>query len=272
MRMSRVIWKGSIRFGLVLVPVGLHPAEQRRDMSFDLLDRRDHAPIGYRKVNKLTGEEVPNEEIVKAFRKDDGTYVEMDPEDFEKASPEKSRTLDISTFVDMKDIPPPYFDSPYYLEPLKEGEKPYALLREALRESGRAGVAQFVLRTRGRMALLFPDKDVLVLNLLRYAHELREPRGLNLPSVELASLGLSDKELKMALRLVEDLAGAWKPEGFRDEYRDELLALIEKKGRGVEAPPVGRDRERVAGAKVTDLMSLLKKSVSAAEKKRGKTA
>lgn len=270
--MSRVLWKGSLRFGLVLVPVGLHPAEQRKDVSFDLLDRRDHAPIGYRKVNKISGEEVPSEEIVKAWQKDDGTYVEMDPEDFEKASPEKSKTIDISTFVDMKEIPPPFFDSPYYLEPLQQGEKPYALLREALRESGRAGVAQFVLRTRGRLAVVYPDKDVLVLNLLRYAHELREPRGLNLPSVELASLGLSDKELKMALRLIEDLAGAWEPETFKDEYRDELLALIEKKGRGVEVPSPGRERGKVPGAKVTDLMGLLKRSVSDAEKRRGKTA
>ncbi|HYF00533.1 MAG TPA: Ku protein, partial [Planctomycetota bacterium] len=251
--MSRVLWKGSIRFGLVLVPVGVHPAEQRKDISFDLLDRRDHAPIGYRKVNKVSGEEVPNDEIVKAYQRDDGTYVEMDPEDFEKASPEKSKTIDISTFVDMKEIPPPFFDSPYYLEPLQQGEKPYALLREALRESGRAGVAQFVLRTRGRLAVVFPDKDVLVLNLLRYAHELREPRGLNLPAMELTSLGLSDKELKMALRLIDDLAGSWEPEKFKDEYRDELLSLIEKKGQGIEVPTPGRERGKVPGAKVTDL-------------------
>lgn len=267
--MSRVLWKGSISFGLVHVPVGVYPGEERKDLSFDLLDRRDLSPVGYRKINKNTGEEVPREEIVKAYRLEDGTYVIVSDEDFERASPRRARTIEIVSFVSAAEIRPVFYESPYLLEPLEDGDKGYALLREALAATGKVGVAKVVLRTRGRLAAVFPDGDALVLNLLRYAHELRDPGRLRLPGRDLSRLGVSDKEVKMAGRLIEDMVEPWKPEQLRDEYRDELLSFIRAKAEKGEAaaaravPEPGR-----AAAPVTDLMSLLKRSVARAEQAR----
>lgn len=146
--MPQAIWKGHLQFGLVSIPVGIYSAEESRELSFSLLDRRDFAPVGYQRINKVSGEEVPWEEIVKGYEYEEGEYVVLGDEDFKRANPEATQTIDIMAFVDLEEIDPMYFDRPYFLAPTKGGEKGYAILREALAETGKAGIARVVLRTR----------------------------------------------------------------------------------------------------------------------------
>ena len=265
--MARSIWKGSIRFGLVNVPVALHTAEEADELSFTLLDRRDLSPVGYQRVNKSSGEEVPWDEIVKGYEYEDGRYVVLGDEDFLQANVEATRTIDIVAFVDAAAIDPVYFDRPYYLAPTAQGEKGYALLRETLERTGRAGIATVVIRTRQHLAALLPRGKALVLVLLRFAHELRGTKGLDLPDAK-----VSDKELAMAEKLVEGMVEEWDPEAYHDEYRDDLLALIERKVEAGEtetvAEPIADDG--AAEPQVIDIMSLLKKSVREVEGKGGK--
>jgi DNA end-binding protein Ku len=266
--MSRPIWKGTISFGMVSIPVALHPGESADELSFDLLDRRDRAPIGYRKVNKNTGEEVPREEIVRAYRVDGGRYVVVEDADLTRISEDRLQTIRIHSFASPEEIRPVYFERPYYLEAAERVPKGYALLREALVTTHRVGVAQVVLRTRERLAVLTPEGPLLVLNLVRYAHELRDPAQLRIPRGDAQASGLGEKELKMAQRLVEEMTEPWAPEKFRDVYREEVLAALRRKaesGAVEAAPSARRARER---APAGDLMTLLKKSVHRAEESR----
>jgi DNA end-binding protein Ku len=257
--MARSLWKGAISFGLVNVPVELHSAQKRSsELDLTMLDRRDMAPVGFKRVNKASGEEVPWAEVVKGYEYEDGKYVVLGEEDFRRANPEASRTVDIVAFVELRDVAPQYFETPYYLAPGKRGEKAYALLRETLRKSGRAGIATVVIRTKQYLAALFPQEDVLVLNTLRYADELKK-----LSSLEIAEAKVTAKELDMALRLVEDMADEWKPEQYHDTYREDLLKRVEEKvkaGQTEEVPEPEKARA-AKGGEVIDLMSLLKKSI-----------
>ena len=267
------IWKGSISFGLVNIPVTLHSAEKRDDLDFTLLDRRDTSPIGYRKVNKATGEEVPRERIAKGMEVEDGRFVLVEEADFRRASPEKTQRIDIVSFSELSEIPVSYFDKPYYLEAVPKQEKGYILLREALRRAKRVGIAKVVIRTREYLAALVPQGSVLLLDLLRYPGELRETAKLNIPD---SKKGVSDKELQMAERLIDDLAEPWSPKKYRDEYRTQLLQFIMKKAEKgqVESPEVEPEKEAPRG-KVIDMMALLKRSVEKAERaprRRGRTA
>jgi len=256
----RSLWKGAISFGLVNVPVELHSAHKRSsELDLTMLDRRDMSPVGFRRVNKATGEEVPWAEVVKGYEYRDGQYVVLGEEDFRRANPEASRTVDIVAFVGLQDIAPPYFETPYYLAPGKRGEKAYALLRDTLRKSGKAGIATVVIRTRQYLAALFPQDDVLVLNTLRYADELKKPSSLEVPSAKATA-----KELDMALRLVEDMSDAWKPERFHDTYREDLLKRVEEKvkaGETEEVPEPEKEARGRKGGEVIDLMALLRKSI-----------
>jgi len=268
--MPQMIWKGHITFGLVSIPVALYPAAQSRDENdFTLLDRKDMSPIGYRKVNKATGEEVPRERITRGFEYGKGRYVIVSDADLRRASPERTQQIAITSFVDPAEVQPKYFDRPYYLEAVPKQEKGYALLREMMRKSGKIAVATVVIHTRQHLATLMAEEDVLVLDLLRYPQELRDPSRLNLPGKSLKALGVSDKELKMAERLVEQMVEPWEPEKYRDEYRDELTAFIRKRAKAgkIEKPGVEEPAPRKAG-KVIDIMSLLKQSVEKAEKGR----
>lgn len=272
--MSRVIWKGSISFGLVYVPVALYSGEQRDELHFTQLDRRDHSPVGYQRVNKRSGEEVAWEDIVRGYEYEKDEYVLISEEELEQANIEATETVDIVDFVDAGAIPMLYFDKPYYLEPEKKGEKGYVLLRETLKRGGKIGIGRVVLRSRQYVAALVPVGDALVLEILRYAHELRAPEEFRLPEGGLADYGIGDRELKMAQRLVDGMSSPWEPEKYRDEYRDDVMALIEKKVKAgktelIEQPAKPRERRM---AEVVDLMSLLKKSVEESEKKRGKGA
>jgi len=265
--MPRALWKGAISFGLVNIPVSLHSAEKRHTLDFTMLDRRDFSPVGYKRVNKQTGAEVPWDQIVKGYEHEEGSYVAFSEEDFRQANVEATQTVDILHFVDAKDIAPVYFDTPYYLSPGKRGEKGYALLRETLKKSGKVAIANVVIRTRQHIAVLIPMGSMLLLDTLRYADEIKPVDEFELPEETKASA----REVDMALRLVKEMSDDWKPEQYRDTYRDDILARVEKKVKAGEtrevAEPGGAGEEpRGKGAEVIDLMALLKRSV---EKKEG---
>jgi DNA end-binding protein Ku len=265
--MARGLWKGAISFGLVNVPVELFSAEKRsRELDLTMLDKRDLAPVGYKRYNKATGEDVPWAEIVKGYEYDDDKYVVLSDEDFRRANVEAAKTVDIQAFVDLSEIPPVFFETPYYLAPGKRGEKAYALLREALEKAGKAGIASVVIRTKQYLAALVAQDELLVLNTLRYADELKAPAELEIPKARVAG-----KELDMALRLVEDLADEWDPAKYKDTYRHDLMKRIKEKikaGETEEITEAEKAPRAAKGAEVIDLMALLKKSV---EKKQDKT-
>lgn len=272
--MSRVIWKGSISFGLVNVPVSLYSGEQRDEIHFHQLDKRNLSPVGYQRVNKNTGEEVPWEEIVKGYEYEKGEYVLVSDDELKQANPEATQTVEIIDFVEAGAIPLMYYDKPYFLEPQKRAEKGYVLLRETLRRTNKIGVARVVLRTRQYLAALVPVENALVLEMLRYDYELRKAEEFNLPADSLEAYGVSDREIEMAERLVEGMVTDWQPEKYRDEFREDVLHLIDEKVRagrthelGVGFPQPERRR-----AEVVDLMALLKQSVEETEKARGKKA
>jgi len=271
--MAQAIWKGSVSFGLVNVPVSLYSGESREEIHFSLIDKRDKSPIGYRKVNKKTGEEVPKDALARAFELEKGEYVLVDDAELKKASPERTQRIDIKAFVDVKEIDPAYFDKPYYLEPAAKSEKIYALLREAMSRAGKAGIASVVIRAREYLAAVMPRGPALMLELLRYQYELRDPSELHLPESDAKKLKISDSELKMAARLIEDLEADWKPAEYKDHYREELLAFIVRKAKEGRAFEVEKEEKSGAkpkpGAPSEDLMALLKASVARVEKGKG---
>jgi DNA end-binding protein Ku len=262
---ARAVWKGAISFGLVHIPVSLYPGSTSSTLDFDLLDKRDFAPVGYQRVNKRTGKEVASDQLVKGYEYAKGEYVVVSDADFRQANVKATQTVEIQAFVEAAEIAPCYFDTPYYLEPGKRAGKGYALLRETLRRTGRVGVATVVLRARQHLALVMPVGRLLVLNTLRFADEIRPAAGLDLPAANLKTVGVSPKELQMAERLVEDMTEAWRPAAYRDTYRADLIARIERKVKRGETHDVGGDGEREAtprrGAQVIDLMAALKKSL-----------
>lgn len=267
--MARAMWKGSISFGLVTIPVALYPAVTRNELAFKLLDRRDFTPVHEERKNER-GDDVPWDEVVKGYEYADGAYAVLTNEDFRRANVEATQTIDIVQFTDAAEIDPVYYDAPYYLEPEKPGRKAYALLRETLAHEGKVGVAKVVVRTRQHVALVRPDGDVLVLELLRWPHEIRDTSALDLPHGTFSELGVSKPEIEMASQLVGAMAAKWDPSAFSDTYRDDILAMIDAKvGSGqthavTEAPAEEATRP---AAKVVDIMSLLKRSLE--EQKSG---
>jgi DNA end-binding protein Ku len=259
----RAIWKGSISFGLVHIPVELHAAEKERELDLSLLDARDHSPVGYTRRNKRTGREVPWEKIVRGYEVKKGRYVVLGDEDLKRANPKATRTIEILDFVDATEIPPFYFEKPYYLASAAEPGKGYALLRATLQRTGRVGIARVVIHTRQHLAAVLPSDDVLVLNLLRFAHELRDASEVEVPGSDLRKLGLRPKEIEMAEQLVLGMVSAWEPERYRDDYREDLLAFIRKKARSGGAEEIERAAEPAeeGGAEVVDLVALLKRSL-----------
>jgi DNA end-binding protein Ku len=259
--MARSIWKGSITFGLVNIPVGLYAAEQREELSLHLLDKRNMARVRYKRVNEENGKEVPWEDTVRGYEFQDGKYVVLSDEDLQRASPEKTQTIDIMDFVDLDDISPVYFDKPYYLAPDKRGAKSYALLRETLKKTRKIGIATVVIRTKQYLAAVIAQDDVIVLNILRYGHELRDANDLDLPS---GRQGVTDREIDMAERLVQGMVDTWEPERYKDTYFRDLKKMIEKRveaGQLESAPPPTEEEKRPARSNVVDLMALLKQSV-----------
>ena len=267
------VWKGSISFGLVSVPVALKPAEVKNELEFRMLDRRDLAPIGYRKVNKTTGEEVPREDVVRGFSAGEHGWVLVDDEDLKRASPERTQRIDIQAFVAGDEIDPVHFDRPYWLTPLGKDTKGYALLRATLQKSKRVGIATVVIQARQHLAALFARGRLLVLDLLRYADELRPTADLEAPPEDLKASHISPKEVAMAEQLVESMVEPWKPEQYHDEYRRDLLAYLKDRARrGAVEPEAAPPAKKRAEAPVLDMMALLKQSLAQGRPKPGRRA
>jgi len=269
--MASRLWTGSISFGLVNIPVSLVTAESHEELDFTLLDKRDDSPIGYQKINKRTGKPVPSDRIVRGFEYQDGRYVIVSDADLKRASPERTQRIDILSFVEAGEIPPMYFDRPYYLEPGRGGDRGYALFREALRRTGKVAVASVVVKTRQHLATVLAHENLLVLDLLRYAAELREPSKLQVPGA-VKSLRISEREVSMAERLIGEMTEPWKPERYHDEYRDELLTFIKKRGRAGQLAASPEPEEaapsRTRRAEVIDIADLLQKSLAKAGPRR----
>ena len=267
--MARGLWKGAISFGLVNVPVELFSAQKRSaEIDLTMLDKRDLAPVGYKRVNKASGKEVPWDDVVKGYEYQDDKYVVLSEEDFRRANPEAAKTVGIMAFVDLDDITPQYFETPYYLAPGKRGEKAYALLRDAMAKAGKAGIASVVIRTKQYLAALVPHDDALILNTLRYPNELKSAQDLDIPD-KLKGHKASAKELDMALTLIDDMADEWRPEKYHDTYHEDLMQRIEQKikaGQTEEITEPQKEERPAKGAEVIDLMSLLKKSVAGGRK------
>ncbi|QBR85029.1 Ku protein [Legionella israelensis] len=250
----RAIWSGSISFGLVNIPIKLYSGTESHSLDFHLLRKNDLCPIQYARVCRVDGKEVPWEEILKGYEYQEGDYVILEKKDFEKASAKKSHTFEINEFVKEAEIDSIFYDTPYYLEPKKEGRKAYALLREALKQTKMVGVGEFVMRNRENLAVIKPYGDLLLLNKLRYKEDIRDPEMLSLPESDL----FKEKELDMAKQLIDQLTETFKPEDYKDTYVTDLKKLIEAKAKGKKFK---KPKEVVEPEKVTDIMELLKKSL-----------
>ncbi|HSI44255.1 MAG TPA: Ku protein [Methylotenera sp.] len=261
--MPRPLWKGAISFGLIHIPVDLYAAESSHQIDLDMLDKRDFAPIGYKRVNKKTGKEVEWKDIVKGYEFEDNQYVVISEEDIKRANPEATQTIDILAFIDADEISPIYFDQPYYLAPSKGGDKVYALLRETLKKSGKIAVAQVVIRVKQHIAALIPIEDMIVLNLLRYADDMRAMDQYKVPKTLSGKTAVSAKEVQMALSLVEGMTEKWDPKLYKDNYRNDLMKLIEKRIKSKQTKVLDESEppEAAPTSNIVDIMALLKQSI-----------
>lgn len=254
----RPVWKGSIAFGLVSIPVALVTAEQKSELKFNLLDSKDSSRVRYERVNESTGEEVPWDRIVKGFEYETGKYVLLSDEDFAKVKVTATKTIEIEMFVNQDELNPMILETPYYVVPSKGSEKTYVLLREVLQRSGKVGIARVVLRTKEYLAAVYPYIDALVLNLLRFNDELRNPNDLGLPE----TAKISDKEVDLALTLIDSMTEEWDPKKYKDEYADALLKWIKQKAKTGVDPEVEVEAADEPAKDVEDIMSLLAASIS----------
>ena len=255
--MARAIWKGSISFGLVNIPIALYPATRREELKFRLLRKTDLSPVNYKRVAEKDGKEVPWNEIVKGYEYEKGKYVVLRDEDFQGVDLEATQTVDIQDFVDLEEIDPIFFYKPYYLEPQKGGDKAYALLRDALKDTNKVGVAKVIIKTRQYLAGVKPEDGALVLELMHFADELADPEKLHVPK----KLEVGKREMNMAKLLIGSMTSKWQPEKYKDDYREALMEVIEEKveasGKEIEEKP----RKAPKPTKVIDLVSVLQKSL-----------
>jgi len=255
----RAIWKGSISFGLVNIPIALYPATRREEMKFRLLRKSDLSPVNYKRVAEKDGKEVPWEQIVKGFEYEKGKFVVLNDKDFQRVDLEATQTVDIQDFVEVEEIDPMYFYKPYYLEPQKGGDKAYTLLRETLEKTRKVGIAKVIIKTRQYLAGVKPLKDALVLELMHFAEELADPEKLNLPK---KSAEPGRREIQMAEALVENMSSEWNPKKYKDDYRDALMEVIEEKveagGKEIEEKP----KAKKPSTKVIDLVEVLQQSLA----------
>lgn len=249
----RAIWTGSISFGLINIPIKIFSAVQESSLDMDMLDKKDHANIKFKRVNENTGKEVTYSNIVKGYKLED-KYVILEDEDFEAADAVKTKTIDIQSFAFEKEIESIYYEQPYYLEPDKGAMKAYGLLRDALEKSGKVGVTSFVLRNKESLAILKPYKNVILLNKIRFAQEIRETSELKVPVVAKRKT----KEMDMATKLIDQLTEEFDISNFKDEYTAKLLKIIKNKAKGKkQAAP----KLKVVHKQSDDLMSMLKASL-----------
>ncbi|MCF0064022.1 Ku protein [Dyadobacter chenwenxiniae] len=254
----RAIWSGAIGFGLVNIPVKLFSATQQAELDLDMLDKKDHANIKYQRVNGNTGKEVDWDDIVKGYKVED-EYVVLNEKDFEKASPEKTKIIEIAEFVNEKDIDSIYYETPYYLQPEKSGGKPYALLRDALKKTGKAGLGTYVLRNRESLVLIKAAGNMLILNKIRFQDEIREADELDIPDVK-----IKPAEMAMAVQLIEQLTTEFDISNYKDTYTESLLKLIMDKAKGKKPTT---PKMKIVHSKSKDLMAQLKESLSAPKRK-----
>lgn len=279
---SRALWKGAISFGLVHIPVSLHSATAESGVDFDWLDKRSMDPVGYKRVNKRTGKEISKDNIVKGIEYQNDKYVLLSDEEIEAVYPRSTQLIEIEAFVSMAEIPFVYLDRPYYLAPVGKGQKVYALLREALLRSERVGLARVVIHTKQHLAALVPAGPALVLNLLRWSDEIRTWEDLDLPKEGAKANALTARELEMAGALIDDMSAAFDPSQFADRFKEQVMALVERKVEAGETETVLEPEEEplpqgAKGAEVLDLTALLQRSLkdrtsskpkAAAKKKR----
>ena len=270
--MPRVIWKGAVSFGLVHIPVALYPATRSDDLDFDWLDRRTMDRVGYKRVNKATGKEVPREQIVRGYAYEKDRYVILTDDDIRAANPVSTQTVDLLAFVNAAEIPFLYLDTPYFLAPDRRGEKVYALLREALVRTQKIGVANVVLHTKQHLAALIPMGPVLVLHTLRWSNEVRDWSEFDIPAEGAKAAKLTAKEIDMAEKLIDDMADTWDPTAYHDTFRDDILALVDRKvreGRTESVEPVEGERAAPRADNVIDLTDLLRQSLARRGKSKG---
>jgi len=266
--MARAIWKGSISFGLVNIPIALYPATRREELKFRLLRKSDLSPVNYKRVAEKDGKEVPWDKIVKGYEYEKGKYVVLKDEDFERVDLEATQTVDIQDFVDQEAIDPMFFYKPYYLEPQKGGDKAYVLLRDALKDSGKVGIAKVVIKTRQYLAGVKPEDGALMLELMHFADELADSEKLHLPK----KTEVGKRELNMAKSLIDSMSAKWNPEKYRDDYREALMDVIEEKveagGKEIEEKP----KKAPKPTKIIDLVSVLQKSLDQTGARKKATA
>ena len=274
--MARPIWTGTLSFGLLNIPVSLMSGERSVDLHFRMLDSRSNTPVRYERVNAETGEEVPWKEIVKAFEYAKGSYVVLEPEDIKSAAADGREVVDVKAFVEADAVGPEYFEKPYFLVPGKKAEKGYVLLRETLKRTGRIGIARVVIRTREYLSAVMPRGNALVLMLLRYPQELVDAKDYKIPAGAASEYRISPREMQMAEQLIESMGDDWNPADYRDEFRDRLRRVIEKrmKFRGVVStePEDEADVPENATTNVVDFMSLLQKSLASKKRTPAKNA
>ncbi len=255
----RAIWKGSISFGLLNIPIALYPATRKEEMKFRLLRGTDLSPVNYKRVAEKDGKEVPWDQIVKGYEYEKGKYVVLKDEDFQRVDLEATQTVDIQDFVDQDEIDPMFFYKPYYLEPQKGGDKAYVLLRDTLKKTGKVGIAKVVIKTRQYLAGVKAEDDVL--ELMHFAEELAEADKLNVPR----KLEPGKREIDMATALVNSMSSQWDPKKYRDDYREALMEVIEEKveagGKDIEEKP---KKKAPPSTKVIDLVAVLQESLNKA--------
>jgi DNA end-binding protein Ku len=256
----RAIWKGSISFGLVNIPIALYPATRKEDLKFRMLRKGDLSPINYKRVAEKDGKEVPWDQIVKGYEYEKGKFVVLKEEDFQRVDLEATQTVDIQDFVDLDEIDPMFFYKPYYLEPQKGGDKAYVLLRDSLKDSNKVGIAKVVIKTRQYLAGVKPEDGVLVLELMHFADELSDANKLHLPR----KLEAGKREMDMAKALINSMTSKWDPEKYHDDYRQAVMKVIEEKvehgGEEIEEKP----KKAPKPTKVIDLVSVLQQSLEKA--------
>ncbi len=254
----RAIWKGSISFGLVNIPIALYPATRKEDLKFRLLRAKDLSPVNYKRVAEADGKEVPWDEIVKGYEYEKGKFIVLKGEDFQRVDLEATQTVAIQDFVKLDEIDPIFFYKPYYLEPQKGGDKAYVLLRNALNDNEKVGIAKVVIKTRQYLAGVKSEGDVLILELMHFAEELADASKLNVPK----KLEPGKREMDMAKALIDSMSSKWSPEKYRDDYREALMEVIEEKvesgGKEIEEKP----KAKKPPTKVIDLVAVLQESLA----------
>src|SRR6266481_2001598 len=262
----RAIWKGSISFGLVNIPIALYPATRKEDLRFRLLREKDLSPVNYKRVAEKDGKEVPWDQIVKGYEYEKGKYVVLKDEDFQRVDLEATQTVDIKDFVDQEEIDPMFFYKPHYLEPQKGGDKAYALLRDSLKDTNKVGIAKVVIKTRQYLAGVKPEDGALVLELMHFADELADPKKLHVPK----KLEVGKREMNMAKSLIGSMTSKWQPEKYKDDYREALMDVIEEKVEAGGKEIAEKPKKAPKPTKVIDLVSVLQRSLeqSGAAKKK----